>query len=336
MARSRAVPHSNMRFFTKLKSKLTGTTRRMVNAGEIDWRSEPCDPIWFEQRNPYKHISALVANWQTKLPDDDVAALAKKWLDDGYVVVDDCFLPDEIDQYSAEVDNAWYSSEPVSGLRISDVNDGKTVHVHMAHEELIAMSPAEKAAAKERSNWRIGEFHLFNKAGERIFKNKRMQSLCSMLMDRPAYPHFSLTFSKGSRQALHQDTCVFHVWPRNALIGVWIALEDIKVESGPLVYCPGSHREPLFSEFDNYPQTQRRTASKEQSERYDTYVADISQRYPKQQFLAKKGQALLWHGMLIHGGSDYVAPNTTRKSFVIHYMPDGGNVGHRVVGPFNW
>ena len=87
----------------------------------------------------------------------------------------------------------------------------------------------------------------------------------SFLFDRPALPHFSLTFSKGSMQALHQDTCVFHTWPFNALIGVWIALEDITVESGPLVYYPGSHREPLFSEFDNYPQTQRRTAPPDQA-----------------------------------------------------------------------
>jgi ectoine hydroxylase-related dioxygenase (phytanoyl-CoA dioxygenase family) len=35
------------------------------------------------------------------------------------------------------------------------------------------------------------------------------------------------------------------------MIGVWIACEDIKEDSGPLVYCPRSHREPLFPEFDN-------------------------------------------------------------------------------------
>jgi len=160
--------------------------------------------------------------------------------------------------------------------------------------------------------------------------------LCSALFDRPALPHFSLTFSKGSMQQLHQDTCVFHTWPINALIGVWTALEDISSESGPLVYYPGSHREPLFHEFDNYPQTQRRTALPEQSERYQAYVQRVAEKYERKEFLAKKGEVLFWHGMLVHGGSQFVAPDTSRKSFVIHYLPKGGNVAHSIKGPFNW
>jgi phytanoyl-CoA hydroxylase len=314
-----------------VKSKLTGS-----RGDEIDWSLEPAEPLWFESNSPQAHIETLVQRWQSKLPDDDVRSLSTKWIKDGYVVIDDCYSPEEIDRYAAEVDNAWYASSPVNGLLISDVNDGEEVHVHMPHDKLLALPLEARQAAKDRSNWRIGEFHLYNDAAAKIFKNQRMELLCSMLMDRLALPHFSLTFSKGSRQALHQDSCVFHVWPKNALIGVWIALEDIKIESGPLVYCPGSQSEPMYGEFSNYPQTQRRTAPKDQADRYDAYVSDIATKYPKEQFLAKKGQTLLWHGMLIHGGSDFVAPGTTRKSFVIHYMPNGGNVGHRVSGPFNW
>ena len=58
-------------------------------------------------------------------------------------------------------------------------------------------------------------------------------------------------FSKGTEQGLHQDTCVFHVFPRNFMMGIWIACEDIKLESGPLEYYPGSHRAPFFPEFTN-------------------------------------------------------------------------------------
>ncbi|MDB5379399.1 MAG: hypothetical protein JWR00_3845 [Rubritepida sp.] len=40
--------------------------------------------------------------------------------------------------------------------------------------------------------------------------------------------------------------------------------------------------------------------------------------------------------MLVHGGAPVENVDTTRKSFVIHYMPDGANRGADIVGPFNW
>ena len=302
----------------------------------LRWSDRDDPPVWFETQHPEQRIDALVEAWQPKLPDDDVRSLASHWLEDGYVIVDDCYPLDDIDAFAAEVDAAWFAPEPYPDLFVSDVDDGTTTHVHLAHRDLIAMPVEQRVAAMQRSNWRIGEFNKHNAAAERIFRNERMRMLCSMLLGTEALPHYSLTFSKGSRQGLHQDTCVFHVWPKNALVGVWIALEDVAPDSGPLVYCPGSHREPLFSEFDNYPQTQRRTSPAATSVRYDAYVTELGNDYPKEYFLAKRGQALLWHGMLIHGGAPDVAAGTTRKSFVVHYMPEGANVAHEIVGPFNW
>jgi ectoine hydroxylase-related dioxygenase (phytanoyl-CoA dioxygenase family) len=285
---------------------------------------------------PELQLDALVDRWQPRLPDDDVRTMLTSWLEDGYVIVDGCYPEADVDAFAAEVDAAWFANVPYEDLFVSDVDDGGMTHVHVAHRELITWPIDVRIAAMERSNWRIGEFNKHNTAAERVFRNERMRLLCSMLLDRDAQPQYSLTFSKGSRQGLHQDTCVFHVWPKNALIGVWIALEDIAPDSGPLVYCPGSHREPLFAEFDNYPQTQRRTSAPDVSRRYDSYVTGLAEDYSQERFIAKRGQALLWHGMLIHGGAQDVTPGTTRKSFVIHYMPDGSNVAHDMTGPFNW
>ncbi len=39
----------------------------------------------------------------------------------------------------------------------------------------------------------------------------------------------------------------------------------------------------------------------------------------KEVFLAKKGDILIWHANLIHGGLPVVNPALTRKSMVIHY-----------------
>jgi len=299
----------------------------------INWKDEPTYDLWFELPDAMDHIPAIAEKWALGEKEKE---LLKKWVTDGYFTTTDIFNAADIDRYAAEVDSAWFAETPVAGMTISDIVLDDQPFPRMEHAELLALPLEQHLQAKEISNWRIGEFHLFNEAGKTIFDNPAVARICSAIFDRPAYPHFSLTFSKGSKQLLHQDTCVFHTWPMNALIGVWAALEDIQPDSGPLVYYPGSHREPLFHEFDNYPQTQRRTSSPEQSDLYQEYVESVAAKYERKEFLAKKGEVLFWHGMLVHGGSRFVAPNTTRKSFVIHYMPEGGNVGHRVVGPFNW
>jgi ectoine hydroxylase-related dioxygenase (phytanoyl-CoA dioxygenase family) len=40
---------------------------------------------------------------------------------------------------------------------------------------------------------------------------------------------------------------------------------------------------------------------------------------PTHQFLAKRGEVLVWHSALMHGGAPPSSPERTRKSFVVHY-----------------
>ena len=66
------------------------------------------------------------------------------------------------------------------------------------------------------------------------------------------------------------------------------------------------------------------------------YVGEVAQKYPRRTYLPDAGDALFWHGMLVHGGAAVENPAATRKSMVIHYLPKGANRGHQVEGPFNW
>lgn len=298
----------------------------------IDWSAEPCDPVWSDLEGAAERIAEIAARHGI----DGGEAMLQKWLTDGYLVVDDVFPAADIDRFAEAVDDAWTAAEPFPDLRISDVTVRGTTHVHLAHADLLDLGEEERREAKQVSNWRIGEFHLVHPAARAVFDNPEVARICSMLLDRPSGATFSLTFSKGSQQQLHQDSCVFHTWPYNALVGVWVALEDISVDAGPLVYYPGSHAEGLYEGFGNYPQTQRRTSGPELSQAYDDHVATVAEGYERREFLARKGQALFWHASLIHGGSKHVLPGTTRKSFVIHCLPHGGNVGHRIAPPFNW
>ncbi|MDQ2962916.1 MAG: hypothetical protein M3R31_07115 [Pseudomonadota bacterium] len=45
---------------------------------------------------------------------------------------------------------------------------------------------------------------------------------------------------------------------------------------------------------------------------------------------------MFWHPMLIHGGCPRLDRLATRKSYVLHVIAEGCDVGGRVKGPFNW
>ena len=79
-----------------------------------------------------------------------------------------------------------------------------------------------------------------------------------------------------------------------------------------------------------------RTANKEVTQAYEEWIYDLAKKYEKKTFLAKKGDILLWHGMLIHGGDQVNRPELTRKSYVCHYIADGMNKYQEIEGPFNW
>lgn len=52
--------------------------------------------------------------------------------------------------------------------------------------------------------------------------------------------------------------------------------------------------------------------------------------------MARKGDILLWHGMLIHGGTKINNPALTRKSMVIHFVGEDCDYSANAKGPFNW
>ena len=47
-------------------------------------------------------------------------------------------------------------------------------------------------------------------------------------------------------------------------------------------------------------------------------------------FLAKKGDLLVWHANLLHGGEKVVDQNSTRKSMVLHYYANDTVCFHEI------
>ena len=270
------------------------------------------------------------------LSDTDYQRL-HEWVTDGYFVVPGMVNHQLIDSMMHDLDGLWTTDTPHDDLHIYDLRLGPNVPgARVSHSDVCAMEPSVRAAARDRSNWRIHAFEEHSGSARLIFDNPELARVAALIFDRPANPRYAINFMYGSTQTEHQDTAVFHIFPPNYIAGAWIACEDIAPDSGPLMYYPRSHREPLFEAFTNYPQTNLRTVPPDVMQRYNEYAVNLARQYQRHLFLAKKGDVLFWHGMLLHGGSEVKNPKLTRRSFVIHYIPPGMDAGDQVVGPFNW
>ncbi len=137
--------------------------------------------------------------------------------------------------------------------------------------------------------------------------------LLSKLYGRRAFPFQTLNFEVGTQQSPHSDTFHFNSTPARFMCGVWVALEDISPDAGPLVYYPGSHKLPILERPEiggdkTYPD-------------YEKHITGLIDEhgFQPEYGLLKRGQALIWSANLIHGGARRNDPALTRRSQVTHY-----------------
>ena len=141
--------------------------------------------------------------------------------------------------------------------------------------------------------------------------------LLGQLYGRAAVPFQTLHFRRGSEQAAHSDALHFHSLPHRYLCGVWVALEDISPDSGPLCVYPGSHRFPVW-ELQDMGLTPGPTAHHAAEAFVQRWVQEHELR--KEVVCLKKGQAILWAANLLHAGEPIQDSTHTRWSQVTHYF----------------
>lgn len=316
-----------------VKTLRTPVARRLITT----WCNcvAPRRAPWFEQPDAEEVIKRLQASGEIDQTDADRLG---QWLHDGCFVVKNAVPIPDIDKIGALIDGLASAKRPVMGLKLLAIRIPEhPAPVDISHRDFLRRyALADRRRMLAESAWRIHGLHRRDSSVRRVFRNRELLRLARLIFQHRAIPASSITFARGSTQGLHQDMAVFHVHPRNFLAGCWIACEDIAPDSGPLVYCPGSHRSEWFPEFDNYPQTNLRTATAATTQRYYNWVSKESERFERKRFLAQKGDVLFWHPMLFHGGDPIQRADSTRRSLVIHYKVAGTNRSWAVSGPFNW
>lgn len=155
-----------------------------------------------------------------------------------------------------------------------------------------------------------------------IAGNNRIIEILSNVYGKTAFPFQTLNFPAGTEQSSHSDHVHFDSIPKRFMAGVWLALEDITEENGPLFYYPGSHNWPaLYNTEVGFHQTEKTAPHYYRfPEAWDQYAKKMG--VEKHFFFARKGQCLFWASNLVHGGSPQKNPTLTRMSQVTHYYFD--------------
>ena len=171
--------------------------------------------------------------------------------------------------------------------------------------------------------------HHFSSAIRRLIFAPAIAGFLELIFDSKALASQSLGFWRGSGQRAHQDTIYVAYSLARQFAASWVALEDVKIGAGELFYYPGSHRLPDFlhgGQYKSISELMRMgcdpNEARAQARRHEDLLEQWAERFglAKQVLIVKKGDVLIWHADLIHGGNP-VSPDSTRKSIVTHYCP---------------
>lgn len=243
--------------------------------------------------------SPFFGEWldQTGL-DDETRRIATDLHRDGYAVFE---FPD--DRFDELADRAREDSVRVAeGTLVADESSATVPLVReLQHGKRVL------------NGWVVSE------AVREIATNARILELLQTLYGRRPWPFQTLNFSSGTQQHYHSDSVHFSSIPERFMCGVWVAFEDMDENNGPLIYYPGSHRFPLYTNVHIEDWADKAT-DRDQDTYHDLWARLIELHgLEERQFHARRGQALLWAANLLHGGKKHLDPQRTRWSQVTHY-----------------
>ncbi|MFL5824174.1 MAG: phytanoyl-CoA dioxygenase family protein [Solirubrobacteraceae bacterium] len=206
---------------------------------------------------------------------------------------------------------------------------------------------ARRDVASERAD-RTMNLHQESPTAKRVLQGPSLLGLLGELLGSRAVFLQSIYFNRGSQQQPHSDYVYMGTDPPLQLCGIWLACEDVTPDAGPLFYYPGSHRLPSETVEERFRRrmpsltadiearreeleafySARRSVTGESLEVcvfFDEWLGDLSTRldqdgFERVTFLPRRGDLLVWHANLVHGGSPVTGPQATRRSLVAHYL----------------
>ena len=219
------------------------------------------------------------------------------WSKDGYCILNKFFSSQEIDSYNQEVEG---------------LIENKTVKFKNGDRIMFAIHHSERLKS----------------AGQ----NKKLLQALDLLLGKKVELFQSINFIEGSQQRTHSDSIHMTTFPYGNIIAVWVAMEVIGPNCGPLHYYPGSHKLPYVMNGDYGNTGSKYKLGQKMYGDYENYIETLvkKHRLKKEIFQAKKGDVFIWHANLLHGGEKVIDEKSTRKSMVFHYYAKDAICFHEI------
>lgn len=287
--------------FTKL-SRYTADS--FPESGPLPWTDRPTFAQDLARMKAEGKISA------------ETSKLIEHYAEDGYVVLEKFFSDNVLDEVWANYERLVYDGKvPVETYQkeSGDLYLGRCLNPHFQVPKLKVLT-----------------------------HDKRLVDLISIFMGVRAIPFQTITGFAGSQQLPHSDAIHMTTYPPGYLSAAWIAFEDIHPDSGPLVYFPGSHKLPYLMSH-HLEDDEVDLAYKRNRWYNDVYEKEIQRLITEHNlqpkyFSCRKGDVLVWHANLIHGGSPRNDMSLSRKALVSHYFGENtfcyGDRNEIMVNPY--
>ena len=200
-------------------------------------------------------------------------------------------------------------------------------------EEWCTERPADVASRRGANGYlpRLVNLHLVATPVARLFTTaERALAIQDFCFGYRTALYTSLFYERGSAQTSHRDIPYFRTEPIGFYFGMWVALEPIEADNGPLFVIDRGHRIPYvdphsigakrFAAGEPIP-----SISLELWRDYQNQVASLCAEagLGTTKLLLDRGDVVLWHPLAPHGGAAIADPHRTRLSIVFHTTPEG-------------
>jgi hypothetical protein len=313
-----------------------GVSPEVIARRGKQWNRDENDLPWLDRDDAARRIDARLTDGTITA---DEAELLHRWVTDGYFILRGAVPPADfgtIDQFNRDIDDLWTVDQPIDGLQIMSLHIPGRRPGPIDHAELLEWPVEQRIQVRESQLWRIHYWHCHSKAAMELSTAPRLLRMATLILEEPATLVSYIGFKWGSQVGVHQDMAAMHIHPKNRLVGVWLAGEDVDPLAGPLNVYSGSHRVPIWPGWNNYPQTNLRTCHLDYRAKEEQYLKEALGDYECLSLPVNKGDAIVTHGLLLHTGEKIRKRNKTRYSSVIHYTVPGGDRTHDIEGPYNW
>lgn len=243
---------------------------------------------------------------------DDIKQMALEFIENGYTIVRNSINSSHCDQ-AVQAFAAWCKSnnKECESKRNTKGFLGRTTNAHSSIPEFLNL----------------------------MLESRKALQLQDFLFDAKTSIYTSLYFEQGTQQPIHVDIPFFWTVPKSRYFGYWIALEDVDENNGPLVVLKGGHKCSILAKRETcHPLVIKKKKAgpliDTDNELFYAYAnATLDHCYSMglkdyEKLHIKKGDIIIWHPLLPHGGSTVKDKTRSRHSIVAHTVPEMTPVYH--------